>query len=136
MTDYTAFIAVWPASGTTAQKLDAVNAMKVPGTPPANAYLTGAQIYNAIVPSEFQALTAALQVIVRDVLGLGGNIDVNVGTNARVALLQAFGAGSVTRTNLAALVTAAIAPPAIPWWRANNYSSPFNEFDAIAAGVS
>jgi hypothetical protein len=62
--------------------------------------LTGAQIYNCIVPSEFTALTAGNQQIVRDITGLGGDINVKTGTNARTALLNVFGAGTTSRTNL------------------------------------
>jgi len=67
--------------------------------------VNGADIYNAIVPSEWAALLAAQQQTVRDIFSLGAGIDVSAGTNARAALLGAFGAGTVTRTNLAALVT-------------------------------
>lgn len=134
--DYTALQTIWPtlAAGTTVQKLTQLNAMTVAQTPLTNAFLTGAQIYNAVVPSEFQALSAAQQVLVRDIFGLGGNIDVNTGTNARTVMLNAFGAGTTTRTNLAALVAAAVAVPALPWWQANGYHAPINTSDLTAAG--
>ncbi len=62
----------------------------------------GSQVFNAIVPSEFNALTTALQQAVRDVFGLSGDIDVRTGTNARLVLTTAFGAASVTRANIVA----------------------------------
>src|SRR4051812_35443993 len=85
------------------EKLASLTAVNRPA--PDLTSVSGAGIYNAIVPSEFTALTAANQQLVRDVFGLGDRIDVRSGTNARAVLLNAFGAGTVTRTNLAALVT-------------------------------
>lgn len=67
--------------------------------------VSGAQIYNAIVPSEFAALTDAQKQSVRDVFGLGDGIDVSVGSNARLALATAFGASTASRANLLALAT-------------------------------
>ena len=66
--------------------------------------VSGSQIYNAIVPSEFNALLAPQQQLVRDVFGLGEAIDVRTGTNVRAVMLAAFGAGTTTRANLIALV--------------------------------
>ena len=66
--------------------------------------VSGSQIYNAIVPSEFSTLLATQQQLVRDVFGLGDTIDVRTGTNARAVMLAAFGAGTTTRANLIALV--------------------------------
>lgn len=66
--------------------------------------VTGAQIYNALDPAEFTALSAANQTKVRDIFGLGGDIDVRTGRNARVVLLSLFGAATATRAALAALV--------------------------------
>jgi len=67
--------------------------------------VNGADIYNAIVPSEFAALSTAQQQIVRDVFGLGEGIDVSLGSNARLALANAFGAATTSRANLLALAT-------------------------------
>lgn len=104
------------AGMTTAQKLATVNAWTVVST--INPLiLRGSQIYNAIVPSEFQTLTAAQQQLVRDVFGLGDQIDVSAGTNVRTVLLSAFGAGTQTRANLAALATGS----PISWCQANGY---------------
>lgn len=62
--------------------------------------LAGAEIFNAIDPAEFSALTAGQKQLVRDVFGLGDTIDVQPGTNTRQVLLNAFGAGTTTRANL------------------------------------
>lgn len=67
------------------------------------ASLTSGEIYNALDPTEFSGLSAALKELVRDILGLGG-VSIASGTNARAVLLQAFGAGTTTRTNLVAVV--------------------------------
>jgi hypothetical protein len=67
--------------------------------------VNGADIYNAIVPSEFQALSTAQQQLVRDVWGLGEGIDVSAGANARTVLANAFGAATTSRANLLALAT-------------------------------
>lgn len=67
--------------------------------------LSGSTIFNAIVPSEFSALTADQQRFVRDVFSLGDAVDVGPNTNARTVLLNAFGAGTTTRDNLVAAVT-------------------------------
>lgn len=65
--------------------------------------VNGADIYNAIVPTEFIALTVMQQQLVRDVFSLGVSIDVSAGSNTRTALANAFGAATVSRANLLAL---------------------------------
>lgn len=67
--------------------------------------LTGSTIFNAIEPSEFEALGDQSKQFVRDVFSLGDAVDVGEGTNARAVLLGAFGAGTTTRENLVAAVT-------------------------------
>jgi hypothetical protein len=85
------------------QKITSLNTSNRPA--PENTHVSGADIFNAIVPSEFGSLTAANKDLVRDVFGLGDSINVSTGTNARTVLLNAFAAGTTTRTNLATLVT-------------------------------
>lgn len=70
--------------------------------------LSGSEIFNSIVPAEFAALADSQKQFVRDVFSLGDSVNVSTGTNARAVLLDAFGAGSTTRTNLAALVLESI----------------------------
>lgn len=87
-----------PDDVTAADQLNAVNRTREKGT------ISGAQIYNAIVPAEWTALTNAQRDNVRDIFHLGDSIDVRTGTNARTVLLSIFGPGTGTRTNLAAAV--------------------------------
>jgi hypothetical protein len=90
------------ASMTDAQIATAINTNTVT-TQLSPMQVNGAQIYNAIVPAEFTALSTAQQQLVRDVFGLGDGIDVSAGTNARTVLANAFGAATVSRANLLAM---------------------------------
>lgn len=67
------------------------------------ATMRAADIFEAVVLSEYNALTAARKAQVDRVLNLAGD-DIPIGptSKARAFLLDAFVAGSVTRTNLAA----------------------------------
>jgi len=66
-------------------------------------HITNAELYEAIVDSEFTALAAAAQTRVRDLFNLN-QIPVQTGTRARSVLLAVFGAGTTTRTNLVNVV--------------------------------
>lgn len=68
--------------------------------------ISGAEIFNAIDPAEFSALSDSQKTLVRDVFSLGVNIDVSQGTNARAVLVDAFPSGTTTLENLAGLVNA------------------------------
>lgn len=92
------------ASMTDAQIATAINTNTVT-TQLSPLRVSGAEVYNAIVPSEFSALSQAQQQTVRDVFGLGDGIDVSAGSNARTALANAFGAATTSRANLLALTT-------------------------------
>lgn len=65
-------------------------------------YMSSAEIYEEIVPSEFQALSDAQKAYVRDILGLGEGVDVQPDSQARAVMIQIFGVGSTTLSNLAA----------------------------------
>lgn len=137
MAYYDALVAKWATlSGTTAAKLAAINAMTVPG-PVAPSIVQSYKIYNAIVPSEFTALTAANQQLVRDILGMGV-VDVSPGTSIRSRLLSIFPSGTATFTALASL--AATFNTTIPWWQATvaqgggGLSSPVTQADLDAVG--
>ena len=67
--------------------------------------VSSADVYDAIVPAEYTGLTAAQKSILSDIFSLS---EVRVQGNTRDALLAIFGAGTTTRTNLAALTTASI----------------------------
>lgn len=131
MAYYDALIAKWATkSGTTEQKLAAVNADTVPG-PPTPLIVPTYKIYNAIVPSEFAALTAANQQLVRDILAMG-SVDASAGTNVRNVLLSKFPSLTGTYANLVAL--AATYDTTIPWWQSAGYTSSINKNDLDAAG--
>lgn len=59
------------------------------------------EVFEAIVPSEWTALTATNRTLIGQILSMG-EIKVK-GTNTRAAFLAAFGVGTTTRSNLAAL---------------------------------
>jgi len=63
--------------------------------------VTGQDIFEAVVPSEYNALTDKQINLLHAIIGMG-SLFVN-GTNTRTALLSMFGSGTTTRTNLAAL---------------------------------
>jgi hypothetical protein len=130
---YDALVAKWATLpvGTTQQKLDNLNAQTVSVT--SSTTVPSYVLYNAIVPSEFQALVSATQQLVRDVLSLGV-IDISNTGNARTVILQAFAAGTQTRTNLVA-AQAALARN-VPWTTFNGYPPTINANDLAAAGLS
>ena len=67
--------------------------------------ITSGQLFEAIVPSEFQALTAAEKVRVDRLLGLGAEIIIGPDNSPQAVqeLLATFGGPSVTVQTLAAL---------------------------------
>ena len=129
--DYTALIAIWPSlAGNTTQKLASLNAMTI-ATTPSPLLVNSWQVYNAIVPSEFQALTDPNKQLVRDIIGQGV-IDASNGGRARDVLLQVFAAGSATRAAFAAMQGSLNIVQ--PWWQANGYGGPITTMDLAAAG--
>lgn len=148
MADYAPLIAAWngatqPPTGVTGtaltggmtrqQKIDAVNIWTVVGAA-IPMLLPSYKIYNAIVPSEFQALTATQQQLIRDIIGQG-TVDASAGNNARAVMMQIFGVGTTTRTNLTNLAKL-YDSPAVSWWSANGFLSSLGLGDAIAAGLT
>lgn len=118
---------------TTLQKITAINAWTVLGAA-IPMLLPSYKIYNAIVPSEFQALTATQQQLIRDIISQG-TVDGSASGNARAVMLQIFGVGTTTRTNLVNLAKL-YDTPAVAWWSANGYLSPFVLADATNAGLT
>lgn len=117
---------------TTAQKITAVNGWTVQG-PAVPMIVPTYAIYNLIVPSEFGALTAANQQLVRDILGMG-TVDGSPGTQVRARMVAIFPNGTTTFANLSALA-AKYDTPQVPWYSANGYSV-ICLGDVIAAGLS
>ena len=63
--------------------------------------VTGQDIFEAVAPGEYNALSADYKALLHAIIGMG-TILVN-GTNTKAALTAMFGAGTNTRANLAAL---------------------------------
>lgn len=117
MAYYDALIAKWATltPGTTAAKLAQINALTVTGD--AIPLIVDAfEIYECLDPTEFSALTAANQAIMRDIIGMG-KVNGSPGTKTRARIVALFtNASGPTRLALAALA-AKYDTPQIPWWK-------------------
>lgn len=117
MAYYDALIAKWATlSGTTQQKLDAINALTVTGSAEPMIIPTYS-IYNLIDPTEWGSVSANNQQIVRDIIGMG-TVDASPGTPVRTRLASIFPLATfpTTRAALNALAAKYDSPP-IPWWQ-------------------
>ncbi len=116
MAYYDALVTKWGTltPGTTAAKLAQINSLTVSG-PAIPMIVPTYKIYNLIDPTEFSALTAGNQQLVRDILGMG-TVDGSAGTSVRARMVALFPSGT-TRTALNALA-ASYDSPQIPWWQA------------------
>lgn len=134
MPDWTALQQRWATlnPGTTQQKLDQLLAQTATG-PAQPMIIPTYRIYNLIDPTEFSALTAANQQLVRDIIGMG-TVDASPGTSVRARMVALFPSGT-TRTALNALAAAYDSPP-IPWWKSAGYDSVITLGDVNAAGLS
>lgn len=134
MAYYDALIAEWAllTPGTTTAKLTQLNAMTVTGTVPTVFNVTGVQILNCFVASEFNVLTPTVQQLLFALCTIPGALPAGTGTFVQTELLGIFTTitGPLTRANLAALAQAVVQP----WWQANGYKAPLNTSDLIAAG--
>lgn len=134
MAYYDAFITKWGTlSGTTASKLSQINAATGTGTAFPMVVATY-KIYNLIVGTEFSALTAANQQLIRDILNMG-TVDASPGTQIRARIVAIFPNTTTTFANLSALA-ATYDTPTVPWWQANGYPRAFDLGDVAAAGLS
>jgi hypothetical protein len=115
MAYYDALIAKWAQApaGTTASKITWVNSQTLNGHAIPMIVPTY-NIYNLIVRSEFDALSAALQQSVRDILSMG-TVDGSPGTQIRSRIIQIFPNGTATFTNLNNYAKA-FDTPQVPWW--------------------
>lgn len=134
MAYYTNFVTKWNTlSGTTAEKLAAINEATVTG-PAIPCLLTPSQIINAIVFTDLAAL-AQLQVSQLALLLSGANVDASPNTPIRLGIQALFAGKTATLTQLGALV-APYDSPTILWYLSAGYSRPFDMGDVAAAGVS
>ena len=69
---------------------------------------SSARIYEMVDTSEFNDLVASDKEVVERVFGLGEGIDVSPSSKARAVLLNAFGAGTSSRTAMVAAVSRAV----------------------------
>ena len=95
------------AGKTDQQAADLLNSLAT-GRTQIRTALDGAEVYEALVVSEFLALTDAQRAEVWNVVHLGANIAVAPGSKARARMITLFGAGSATIAALAARLTSAI----------------------------
>lgn len=137
MAYYTALINEWATlTGTTQQKLTAINALTVTGTVPSSLTVSGVQMLNCINWAEFNALTAQEQsnlLLLCAVDGVNGQIlggSANAGLIAGGMFLAYFSHTGPTIAALTALAQGIVQP----WWQANGYSSPISPSDLVAAG--
>lgn len=148
MGDLNALKTIWPTlTGTTAQKLSALNAMKVTGPPqdisiatlqtflsqnnllgPITAYLSNGQNPAALIACNYlNAILAAGDPVIHT------SIPANFAAVSQIGPgLLADAATGVTPQLLAGMM-ALIAPPAL-WWQVNGFSSSITITELIAAG--
>jgi hypothetical protein len=91
---------------TDAQVAALMNGASRPTTTP-RTIVAAHDVYEAIDPGEWSALSAALKQTITDLLNMG-EIDAS-GTRTRATFGAAFGAGSTSRANLLALTTVSVA---------------------------
>jgi hypothetical protein len=124
----------------TQTKLNKVNAWTVTGAIPTSFLANNAEMLNAIVWTEFKALTQAQQNTVFNALQVMGPLLSGTDNQARLLpgmLLEFFVGGSATRTNLIALAKAVTST----WCKANGYPEAqtggggLTMIDAQAAGL-
>jgi len=108
------------AGDTTAQKCAKINGWKMTG-PETSQTVPAWQIYDQIVLTEYDALTAANQAIVNNILAMG-NVNCASGSNARRRLFATgfFPTGTTSNTNLLALFNSVYAPSQ-DWCFLNSY---------------
>jgi len=138
MAYYDALIAKWATlTGTTAQKLSAINALTVMVSAP--AHLNVSDIINAITPTDFASLSSLQLQQMQFLLQSSGNVNASPSTTIRAVFQTIFAGKTTTLNNLAALV-APYDSATLPWWQASvaqgggGLSSPVNGNDLVNAG--
>ena len=120
------------AAQTIPANLATLAAITVTGSIPTLIEVPASAIFNCLVYSEFEAITAAQQTLLMQVLAIQGNL---MGGSASPFIAPMFGALAAKMPNtITALTALAQALPA-PWWSANGYTAPTNVNDLIAAGI-
>jgi hypothetical protein len=137
MAYYDALVAQWPSlTGTTAQKLTAINAMTVAGPyapSPVLDVMTYLRSNNLWMPIKAAVATSAGAAAAVDY-----NSDPRVETlDATLPASQGMLADLVAHallTQAQALAIVALGVPQLPWWQDNGYTGPFTAPDLLAAG--
>jgi len=137
MSYYDALVTQWAAlTGTTDQKLSAINALTVAGTSapiPLIAVMTYLRTNNLWMPIKAAVATSAGAAAAVDY-----NSDMRVTSlDASLPIVQAMIAdlvGHSLLTTAQALSLVALGIPQLPWWQANGYTGPFSASDLLAAG--
>lgn len=127
------------AGMTTTQKLAAMNGWTTTGAA-IPMIIPTYRVYNVMDINEFNALSAANQQNMRDILAMG-EIDLSPNLPARTRMLALFGAGTATRTAMAAMAVP-YDSPTVNWCGKNGYpvtslgNGGLTMIDAQAAGLS
>ena len=152
MTDYSLLIALWPSlTGTTAQKLAAVNAMTEPG-PNVDVQTSSVFAYLALVGklaklkayaeappngANATAVMAAQQLMTLPAVGV---MTIEMSRPNVYAVVSAWLGSFVADTANTSITSddvsmmLSLATPTVPWWQANSYTSPISQNDLDAAG--
>ena len=123
---------------TTAQKLGFFDSWFFTGVIPASLNVSGAQLANCTVYSEFTALSSAQQAQWLALCAIGGSASLLLGGSTNTTLLTDgmaiafFSSTTTTRANFTNLAQAA----QTPWWQQNGYGSPISLTDLSMAGLS
>lgn len=133
MAYYDALIAEWPSltPGTTAVKLAQLNALTVSGSIPTLIATSGAAIFNCLVWSEFNALSAVQQTQLMQLCAIPGSL---TGGSASPFIAPFFGTLASKMPTTISNLTALAQSLSQPWWQANAYKAPINASDLTAAG--
>jgi len=148
MAYYDALIAAWnnptqPPPGvtgtaltptmTTDQKLTAVQNWTMVG-PAVPMIVLATEVYNLINLTEYNALIAANQTAITNLLSMG-TLNASQNTSVRSRFIAIFPSGTQTFTALSNYAKQ-FDTPQIPWWIANHYNAQINGQDLANAGLS
>lgn len=140
MAYYDALITKWGTlSGTTAQKLAAINAITVTGSIPTLFRVSGSAILDCLNFAEFNALTTAQQSTILQLCAMPGQLLGGSASPLVGPLFASYYAGHLAGPTITAL-TALAQATVQPWWQAGvaagggGLSSPVGTGDLTAAG--
>jgi hypothetical protein len=112
--------------------LSTLDAMTVTGSIPTLITATASQIFSCLVYSEVNALSAAQEARLWNLLHVSGALQ---GGSASTFIAPFFGSVAALMPNTITALTALSQAMPQPWWQANGYGSPTNINDLVAAGI-